>query len=477
MTTGRVGMSGHAPIVKVEYKNKPPVNPEREKYQKVWQFEQYRKYAPGEQLAKKFLDVVQPEPDSDVIDFGCGTCRGSILIALLGRCNMKMVDFAPNCIDAEMQQAINAQKRLTFIEHDLTQPLDLKAEYGYCTDVMEHIPEQDVQKVLTNILKSAKKCFFQISTEPDAFGALIGEKLHMTVKPFEWWVDELRKLGCYFYYVEREPNCAIFYVTGWATIKDVMLNSHVNSDIETIISNVKTNINRGFKQIEPHGPSNRELMLLAGGPSLNDFTDDIIRQRKEGMALITVNNTYNWALEHGLNPSAQVVVDAREFNARFIPKVVDKCQYLIDSQCHPSMFNGLPEEAVWLWHSNAYPETKKILDEHYGVWYPILGGCTVTLRAIVLLRTLGWKHMHIYGLDSCLREDEHHAYAQPENDGEYLVNVTHNGKTFTCAQWMAMQAEEFREMASFFGNELQLAVYGDGLIASMIKDASTMEEQ
>lgn len=470
MTTGKMQRIGHAPAVKITYPN-----PERKKYIKMWELDEYRNVAPGESHASNFLTVVRPEPGSHVIDFGCGTGRGAVLIALLGRCNVTMVDFAPNCVDEQMRKVIDVQDSLSFMEHDLTKPLPITAPYGYCTDVMEHIPEHEVQTVLTNILKSAKKVYFNISTVPDSCGALIGEKLHMTVQSAQWWADQFAELDCMIYYADAGDNYINICVSGWMTVDDLHDHVQVNTPIEQIIEQVRTNTSKGYKQAIPHKLHDNELMIVLGGPSLNDYKDEIIEKRKSGMPLITVNGTYQWALENGLKPSALVMVDGREFNNRFVTEIVDTCVYLINSQCHPSVFEKIPPEQITMWHSKSHDEVKALLDETYDIWYPIPGGCTVGLRAIVLMRFLGWKHLHVYGFDSCLVEDKHHAYSQPENDKDLIINVEANGKTFKCTQWMAMQADEFKHMAAFFGKEVQLAVYGDGLIANLLQDASTLE--
>lgn len=468
MTIGNARHVGHAPAAAVTYEN-----PEKIKYEKMWALEQYRNMAPGEQLATKFLSIIKPEPGADVIDFGCGTGRGAVIIALAGRCNVTLVDFAENCLDKDMRKAVEVQDSLSFLEHDLTTPLPITAPYGFCTDVMEHIPEHQIQTVLTNILKSAKKVFFNISTVPDSCGSLIGETLHMSVHDAQWWADQFNMLDCMHYYTEVGPNFVNFCVSGWLEIQDLQDSLQVNTPIEVLAEQVKTNISAGFKHVTPHQMSGKELMIALGGPSLNDFIDEIKERRKDGVPLITVNGTYQWAIENDMKPSAMIMVDARPFNKRFITEPVDTCQYLINSQCHPSVFENIPKEQVYLWHSRSHDELKEIYDAHYDLWYPIPGGCTVGLRAIVLMRFLGWKQQHIYGFDSCYRDEAHHAYEQTENNNEHLVNVTTNGKKFVCSQWMAIQAEEFKSMADFFGEELQLAVYGDGLIANIIQSVST----
>jgi hypothetical protein len=158
---------------------------EREKYIRMWSVAGYRQFSPGEEAAQTFLDVVKP--DGLVLDFGSGTGRGALAISKAGH-DVFMLDFASNCRD-------NETLHLPFLEHDLTEPCALRAPYGYCTDVMEHIPPTQVDLVVANIMASAETVFFQIATVPDAFGAVINQRLHLTVENFDWWLAKFQSLG------------------------------------------------------------------------------------------------------------------------------------------------------------------------------------------------------------------------------------------------------------------------------------------
>jgi hypothetical protein len=158
---------------------------EREKYVRMWSVGGYRQFSPGEEAAQTFLDVVKP--DGLVIDFGAGTGRGALAISKAG-VDVFMLDFASNCRD-------NETLHLPFLEHDLTEPCALRAPYGYCTDVMEHIPPAQVELVIRNIMGSAETVFFQIATVPDNFGAVINQSLHLTVEPHAWWRGMFDSLG------------------------------------------------------------------------------------------------------------------------------------------------------------------------------------------------------------------------------------------------------------------------------------------
>lgn len=184
------------------FRTPPNLLTERDKYRTIWQFDGYRNIAPGEfaaPLAAKFME--QPGP---VIDFGCGTGRGSVVLSQLGF-DVVLVDFADNCRDHEAMV-------FPFLEWDLSLPCPLRAPYGICCDVMEHIPTNQVGTVIENIVASAKQVFFQISTVPDTMGASIGETLHLTVKPHGWWLEHFEKLGLELVYQERSDIASVFVV-------------------------------------------------------------------------------------------------------------------------------------------------------------------------------------------------------------------------------------------------------------------------
>lgn len=174
---------------------------EQEKYQYMWQFDLYREGSPGEQIADFYLKTFKP--DEIVIDYGCGTGRGSLKIS--EKTPVFLVDFADNCRDEE---AIG----LPFLKWDLTKKIPLNSKYGFCTDVMEHIPTDDVEKTIENIMSSSEEVFFQISTIDDVMGSAIGEPLHLTVKPHSWWKDLFLSMGYTVSFDHDQKIASLFYV-------------------------------------------------------------------------------------------------------------------------------------------------------------------------------------------------------------------------------------------------------------------------
>lgn len=594
---------------------------EQEKYTLMWSHDEYRRCVPGAQVAEQFLRLAQPRRGSTVIDFGAGTGEGALLLTILSDALMQspvkvhMLDFARNCLDEDVRNALQTQGHaLEFTQHDLTQPAPISAPFGYCTDVMEHIPPEQVDLVLTNVLQAAQHVFFQISCVDDSCGVLIGEKLHLSVHPPSWWLKKFNDLDCTVHYwsAAKDGSSCIAYVTAWATGQEIVDKGELNIEEEHIRQNVRVNLSsryqhfyfarrpddvfrdngfyKGMKpidspenraalellktkvpdygspvpehgdiwhlegvqfgpfdeqyepaipeegyeernpkdevrvgywwgnsglykpftlkewegallkaggelqrwqQVRPYEPNDIEVMIVGGGPSLNGQADKIKQMRTEGVKLITLNGAYHWALEQGLKVSAQVVVDARPFNARFTHPVQDETVYLIGSQCDPGVLEGLPHDRTYLWHTTA-EMIRDILDEmspndEQGnpTWFGVPGGCTVLLRTIPLLKMLGYRKFHLFGCDSCVKEANntgsewrhytHHAYSQPENDGVPLFPATVGGRVFQCTAWQIAQAQEFMSLIRIMGDMFEIEVHGDGLLGWILQHGAQLD--
>lgn len=163
---------------------------EQDKYRDIWSFPQYRAFSPGEQAVPRFLSITKAKPFENVCDFGCGEGKGLIALADEG--------FLVDAWDFVDVRSVEAQKRT---HHWMCQPLwqrmyaGRSTRWGFCIDVMEHIPPEFTMLAVDVMTRYAKTTYFEIATEPDAFGTLIGQPLHLTVQPFTWWRDRLREVA------------------------------------------------------------------------------------------------------------------------------------------------------------------------------------------------------------------------------------------------------------------------------------------
>jgi len=429
-------------------------------YEALYAGAEYRAFSPGEACLPDFFARVPLAPDDVVLDIGCGTGRATAAIAK--RCRAVGVDFV-KAVETDIDGG-----SAEFVEQDLRGALFVKGSIGYCCDVMEHIAPEDVGVVLRNIMEAVGRCYFQICTVPDTFG---DGKLHLTVQPFWWWAKALSEVGIVRYAREERAH-AVFVVQRSATVRELQKRVEITEPQAVLERNIRANLVRGYREAEPLKTQATEVDLLAGGPSLALY-------KPTGRPVLTVNGAYNWALERGIKPKGQFVVDPRELNIRFVQPAIHDCLYYIGSQCHPSLAASLPRDQVRIWHGGdiapkvIQDEMKRTGGEH--TFYPVFGGSTVMLRTLPLLAMLGIRNVHIFGFDSCLVGDEHgayahHAYAQAENDTEARLDVTVGGRRFACHPWMAVQAQEFVELAKhMLPEDMQLEVNGDGLIAHILR--------
>jgi len=76
-----------------------------------------------------------------------------------------------------------------------------KYSFGICTDVLEHIPEEEIGENLERLRALAKMWYITISLV-EAFHSLPnGENCHCTVQPSQWWEGKLKE-----YFSSIVPN-------------------------------------------------------------------------------------------------------------------------------------------------------------------------------------------------------------------------------------------------------------------------------
>lgn len=263
-----------------------------------------------------------------------------------------------------------------------------------------------------------------------------------------------------------------------------VFSGHLNTDDETIQRQVAASIRRQYPQIRPYQPQGTPMALVAGGPSLNVTAGELRDLVFEGVQVATVNGAYQWCIDRNIKPSLAIALDARPQNAEFFRTPVPKCKYLMASQCAPETFDMLEGRDVWLFHavSTGQPELD-MLDAYYGKnrHCPITLGSTVTLRALSILRILGFLRIDVFGFDSCWLGMQHHAYTQALNDrdGHHKITMKQgpHERVFYCAPWHLKQLKEFHEWIKERGSMCDLHVHGDGMIAhSLVTGAKIVEE-
>lgn len=129
--------------------------------------------------------VVKELKPKSVLDVGCGKGVFCQYLAKNGILTYGLDVSAP----------LPKTNNVTWFKHDLKSIPLMTVEWVTAFDVLEHIPEKDLEKVFKEFDRVARKGFIFSICFRDSIYKVQGQSLHPTVKPVQWWKDKLSSLG------------------------------------------------------------------------------------------------------------------------------------------------------------------------------------------------------------------------------------------------------------------------------------------
>jgi len=166
------------------------VETEKQKYDEVWTTDDYKDHSPGQAHAENFLKTVEPHAGQSIIDIGCGQGLAGLRFEEHGL-RTWYLDLTDSALE-------NAVPRNQFIQSPIWgkwQKKPLGWDYGYCCDVMEHIPPEFVMLSLDRIVSNCRLTWFMVCNKLDSMGEIFGKPLHLTVQPYLWWKERIAMVG------------------------------------------------------------------------------------------------------------------------------------------------------------------------------------------------------------------------------------------------------------------------------------------
>lgn len=218
----------------------------------------------------------------------------------------------------------------------------------------------------------------------------------------------------------------------------------------------------------PDWREGRAIALIGGGPSLSNYLNDLGQYE----TTIACGSVHNYLVENNVIPKYCLIVDADPIMVKYIDKPSPFTKYLVASQCSKEVFEELKYREIYLWHATGPKEFNEIFQGNNNT---IPGGCTVGTRAILAAIGMGYKNIHLYGFDSCIREDKHHAYEFMEPENEQLGDITHirlddpDSPIFQVAGYMLAQFFDFQGILKVYAGMINIEVFGGGLLAEALK--------
>ena len=154
---------------------------ERRKYEEIYSVG-YNHHAGLKDEIVAFLERYTPEFET-AIDLGCG--------------NGKYAHFLQEK-HGKMVLGVDIVEHLKFPNvrflNKFAWDLDVAADFLYAIDLLEHVPETKVEATLRAIAGHARLFFADVSTLKDKLGDKIGKRLHLTLRPPNWWVGRLAEV-------------------------------------------------------------------------------------------------------------------------------------------------------------------------------------------------------------------------------------------------------------------------------------------
>lgn len=234
-------------------------------------------------------------------------------------------------------------------------------------------------------------------------------------------------------------------------------------DDEGLYSHIRHAVATGLPVLGQHYEHDGVAVIVGSGPSLADNLEDIKRQRSLGRPIVALKDAHDWLIERGVIPDYAVAIDPQPHRFDCFKLKNPSVKYLIASQCATEMFDHLKGLQVYLWHlyirkGQTVPEPGTPL---------IAGGTTTGLRTITLFYTLGFRHVELYGMDSCLKNGKLRVNGDVSNN-ETVNEIVVDGKMFYCNPAMTAQANEFQNLYQSMP-DLTIESHGDGLITAIVE--------
>jgi len=244
------------------------------------------------------------------------------------------------------------------------------------------------------------------------------------------------------------------YIAG----KQVLFNAVNNTEERVTLDNIRATFTRGYVRFNElmNTAKGKTVSIVGSGPSLKRTYKQIIGD------VIACNSAHDFLIGKGIIPKYAMFWDANPIIAKFAQKPHSSVIYLVASRCHPDVFKALSGYRVVVFHALAGENIEQYLIAANRMEPMIGGGCAGVTRGTHLAGAMGYKEMHLFGVDSSYSEGETHVESSITEQKQMRLRVC--GKWFTTAPWMALQVADFKELGPHLQKDgVKFVVHGTGM--------------
>lgn len=168
---------------------------------------------------------------------------------------------------------------------------------------------------------------------------------------------------------------------------------------EQIVEQVQLNQSLGLNWVQECKAHARKAVLVSAGPSWKEHIPEIKARAEAGDDVYCVKHSHDGLIEAGIVPTGCFLLDPRDHVKDFVENPHPEVRYIAASMCHPTTIRQLMEHdaRIYLYHALVGAGEDKVANK--GLLVP--GGSCSATRGLVVLRLMGYRHMALYGYDSC----------------------------------------------------------------------------
>ena len=239
-------------------------------------------------------------------------------------------------------------------------------------------------------------------------------------------------------------------------IKGILANTN-----EEIDANIEAALSRDYTPFNDLcGKKSGAVAIVGSGPSLKANWRKLKRFKGD---IIACNSAFKFLLDKGIVPQYMMCFDADRLMLPFI-KAHPDVTYLLASRCPPEAFDVVKDCKIVCWHAGGDEHLEELLVKHGKEEPMVLGGSAAVTRSLYVAVTMGYRQVHMYGVDSSYQGMDTHISQSRTEERRLPVRV--NDKVFITSPWLAQQAEDFKILVPLMQriNQAIVVVHGTGLI-------------
>lgn len=264
---------------------------------------------------------------------------------------------------------------------------------------------------------------------------------------------------------------------GALDVNNMGIKTKNNMPMESICNNIFHNLRNIEHWLDYLRPNGEEVVLVSAGPSLT--REEIMPYVERGVKIVAVKHALDRLKSWGIQPWACILLDGRDHVGNFIEFPDKDVLYIVASMVDHTLVNKLARAQVPMigYHAYVGAEIQQVIPAGHLL---VEGGSATSTRGINVLHALGFRKIHIHGIDCCYLEKPNLAEVKENGKLKYMeVPIeaeTWGGKrqkrTFWTEGQFLAQVQEFSNIyyPMHKNGDIELTVHGDGIVPWMWKN-------